>query len=887
MAKKFKVDNVYASKPKKKKSFPLLPVLFFLILVGGGILISCNTGSKKETTAKENEKQNKIEDNSAVKVSTTVEEKVSSVKVNPKIHSFIDNYCIRCHGKEKQKGDRRFDQLAKEIKSEDDILAYTEILDSLNLGEMPPEKKGVKHPPVEENKFVIKWLTDSLQKIESDSIKSETVLRRLNRFEYMQTMSSLLKVNIDSFDPSDLFPKDTTYEGFDNIGNELILSDFQLKQYLAAAEKFLDKAIYFKAKPESKKMVFTGKNFSGSPKMARSGVFWVKKVEDKYIEVGHGRPTGNGVTYPDYFRRRGIPHDGYYKIRVKADAVNRLDHPYNPKDLHIDLSKKIKMALVSAHHRNGIKNDIRKRTRLKIFELEDEKPQWYETTAWMNRDSVPFVHWVNGSASTKAFINRIGYKYHKEIAGSLKAAQNNSLRGKKVSLQGKVLSDVYSGPVMRIHAWEMEGPFFKSWPPQSHQTIFGKETDPSKVDVVKTLTAFASKAFRSPQKEEDISHYIDYVKKRRELGDSHEVAIKHGLKAILTSPKFLYLGEGSGGRLNQFQLASRLSYFLWSSQPDEELIQLAAAGKLNNSTLKAQAKRMLDDPKAQAFAEHFTDSWLRLNTLGSMPPDAKKFKSYYEKRLEDAMRKETLLFFKHILHNNLSIVDMLDSDYTFINDDLADHYQIKGVQGEHFRRIDLPQNSNRGGLLGHGSILTLTSNGVETSPVIRGIWVLENILGTPPSDPPPDVEPLEPDARGSKTIKEQLKKHRDVESCAECHRKIDPIGFALENFDPVGRHRSQYPRVRGQKVRNVDASGEMPNGDSFKDEKGLKKILLERKGQFAKALSEKLMIYATGRKMTFKDHATIEAIVHNTKEKKYPLQDMVIEVILSETFKNK
>jgi hypothetical protein len=809
------------------------------------------------------------------------------IKVDPKIHQYLGNYCIRCHGDEKQKGDRRFDKLNGVIKTEEDIVAWGEILDALNLGEMPPDKKSVQQPASEENRFVIGWLTDALQNVEMKSLKTETTLRRLNRFEYVQTMSSLLKINVEAFDPTDLFPRDAQTEGFDNVGDGLVLSDFQLKQYLAAAEKFIDKAVFFTKKPKSRKMTFSGKDFGGNKRMARSGVFWVKNVDDKYIEVGHGRPTGNGVTYPSYFRRNAISHDGFYHIRVKADAANRLDHPYKAKDIHLDLTKKIKMALVAAHNRAGINNDRTKRQRIKVFELEDEKPQWYESKTWLNKDAIPFVHWVNGSASTKAFINRIGYKYHPEIAKNLKAAQENSLRGKGVKLTGRILSDVYAGPVMRIHAWEIEGPIFESWPPASHKAIFGNVIDASKVNIAKTLTGFATKAFRRPLKERDVSHYISFVKERLKIGDSHEAALKHGLKAILTSPKFLYLDEGNGGSLDQFQLAARLSYFIWSCQPDQELNQLAAAGKLEKGIIKQQLKRMLKDPKSAAFSKHFTDCWLRLNSLGSMPPDTKKFKSYYEDRIEDAMRQETLLFFNHILHNNISIVDMLASDYTFLNDDLADHYGIKNVKGEHFRKVKLAADSIRGGLLGQASILTLTSNGVETSPVVRGIWVLENILGTPPSPPPPDVDPLEPDTRGSTTIREQLKMHRNVEACAECHHKIDPLGFALEAFDPVGVYRKNYPRQRGQKTKVVDTSGKMANGDTFKNVKEFKKILVGKKDQFAKALTDKLLIYATGRKMTFKDHAEIGQIVDKVKIKGYGLQDALVEVAVSQIFKEK
>ncbi len=261
------------------------------------------------------------------------------------------------------------------------------------------------------------------------------------------------------------------------------------------------------------------------------------------------------------------------------------------------------------------------------------------------------------------------------------------------------------------------------------------------------------------------------------------------------------------------RLASRLSYFLWSSMPDDELLRAAAGGKLSEpETLLAQTRRMLQDPRAEAFIENFTNSWLHLNELGSMPPDTQKFAAYYDRQLEPLMRRETQLFFAEVLHKNLSIEHFIDSDFTFANRYLAAHYGLPTIEGDEFRRISLPKQSLRGGLLGHASVLTATSNGVESSPVTRGIWVLENILGSPPPPPPPDVEPLEPDIRGATTIRQQLAKHRNVATCAECHRKIDPIGFALESFDPIGSFRRQYRDSTGNPVGAVDTSGTLADG---------------------------------------------------------------------------
>jgi len=434
---------------------------------------------------------------------------------------------------------------------------------------------------------------------------------------------------------------------------------------------------------------------------------------------------------------------------------------------------------------------------------------------------------------------------------------------------------------------DIEGPSFDQWPPASHRLLFGNETDAAKIDINRTVLRFASRAFRRPLKPDDVAHYAAFIRERIKNGESADKAVKLGLAAVLTSPRFLYLDEGNDEtdpRLTQFELASRLSYFLWSSMPDRELFAAAYAGELNKKeVVQSHVERMLRDDKSRAFVEHFTDSWLRINTLGSMPPDPKAFDSYYNDRLELFFKRETRLFLGDLIANNGSILNLLNSDYTFLNGSLARHYGIDEIQGEHFRKVALNPEHHRGGLLGQGSVLTVTANGIETSPVVRGIWVLENILGTPPPPPPPDVEPLEPDTRGTTTIREQLDKHRTVAACADCHRKIDPAGFALEYFDPIGGYRSHYP-TRGRKRLPVDGSGQLPTGETFHDERGLKELLLHRKGRFAEALTEKLLTYAIGRSMTFRDQTEIKRIVADCANSGNGLRDLIIDVATSETF---
>jgi hypothetical protein len=398
----------------------------------------------------------------------------------------------------------------------------------------------------------------------------------------------------------------------------------------------------------------------------------------------------------------------------------------------------------------------------------------------------------------------------------------------------------------------------------------------------RNLARFASRAYRRPAQPEEIDRLLQLIAVRRQAGKSPLEAYADGLKAILCSPSFLYLDEADDTQLSSYALASRLSYFLWSSMPDEELLELAAQDKLQEpETLRAQVERLLKDPRSDAFIEGFLASWLTLRDLGSMPPDRSKFNEYYHYDLQQAMRQETQLFTRHLIDRNLSIANFLHSDFTFVNKPLAKFYGLAPPEGHEFQRVQLG-DGRRGGLLGQASVLTVTANGIDTSPVVRGVWLLENILGTPPSPPPPDVEPLDPDIRGATTIREQLQKHRSVASCYDCHRKIDPLGFALENFDPIGGWRETY---NGR--TKIDAAGELPTGQAFQDVQGLKEILVQRRDQFATALATKLLAYATGRPAESSDRGHVDQIVARLKESGYGLHDLIELVVVSPPFQSK
>ena len=447
-----------------------------------------------------------------------------------------------------------------------------------------------------------------------------------------------------------------------------------------------------------------------------------------------------------------------------------------------------------------------------------------------------------------------------------------------------------AAPELRLHRLELKGPLYDQWPLPGFVRFFDDvPKKPTQDDLRRCLSRFAAKAWRGKVDSTRLEKYIRLASNRFEQTSDFWQSSKLAMRALLASPGFLYLVEpedrdnGRDRKLNDDELASRLSYFLWSSMPDDELFALAAKGELSlPNTLAAQVDRMLSDPKSVAFSDNFPGQWLGIRQLGEMPPDPANNKSYYADDLESAMRQETQRFFNHLLNENESVLRFVDADYTFVNAALARHYNIDDVGGDEFQKVALKPEHQRGGLLGHGSILTLTSNGVETQPVRRGIWVLENLLGTPPNPPPPDVQPVEPDTRGVKTIRELMAKHRTIQTCNECHRKIDPIGLAMENFDHVGRFRARYA-----KRSPIDASGEMPDGSKFNGASGIRQYLLARPDQFTKCLTEKLMIYALGRRLSFTDRGDIDRIVSAAANNGYGFRDLVKLVVASRAFQSR
>lgn len=788
---------------------------------------------------------------------------------------FLREFCAECHGPDEQKGDRRFDLLPAEIGEDAALVDYQDIVDQLNLGEMPPEDAA--QPSPELRRRVVDWLSASLDRYHEarKGAGGQTVLRRINAREYRNTTRDLLRLNMTMFDPTTRFPRDQVTEHLDNVGEALVTSGHLLARYLDAADQVIVKAIGPESRPSPQTWVFRD-GFDQQPE--------IDQVHRRTNQFNHltlydviGADKHEGAYAPIHAFADGAPIDGIYEIRFQAAAVNRL-HPYDPKFLGTDPNEPLRLGIVAGDHSVGslhLPQPIE--PLLAEVELSDET-SWYTVRVWLDAGYTPRFTFQNGLMDVRELWSKLIRKY-----------PNDFPKGSEKGIVSARFNAIQHGKLPQIHVYEVEieGPIVDQWPTASHRVLFGDDAS-GPLDVLQWdeptlrehVRRFTSLAYRRPATSDDVDRVMEVIRSRNASGRSPLEAYGDGLKAVLCSPHFLFLEEPGESELSPYALASRLSYFIWSSLPDDELNRLAASGEISSDeVLREQVARMLRDPKSDAFVEGFLGSWLGMRELGATPPDRAAFKDFYHYDLDHAMRRETFLFTRYLLDQNLGARHFLDADFTFVNKPLARHYGIAPPDGYAFEKVALTDR-RRGGLMGQASVLTLTANGIDTSPVVRGVWLLENLLGTPPSPPPPDVEPLDPDVRGAKTIRDQLDKHRSVPSCYDCHRKIDPLGFALENFDPIGRWRDSYPQ--GAKI---DASGELPGGKTFHDIEGLKLILLDQADLFAASLVKKLMAYATGRHIGPADRPELDSILQSTTAADYPLRDLITEVVLSRPFR--
>jgi hypothetical protein len=762
------------------------------------------------------------------------------------VGEFLAAHCAACHAGEQAKGDLRFDQGLPAFGDDAGARRWQAILDRLNAGEMPPA--GSPAPPSDEARTFSASVRASLAAAAAG--RGRVVLRRLNRVEYENTVRDLLGIEIDL---RDRLPVDTAAEGFDNVGEALHVSPFLMERYLETADAALNTAIVNTPCPPLHHQRYSLKN-QHSVKSSTERVYLQR---DDAVTLFSSSLWNAVILYEFY-----PPDRGHYHFRLCVRAVQSGDKPVT---FRVEAGP---MLMATVNHLVG------------YFDAPPNEPRIVEFVDRLEARSTISI--LPYGLATAHVVNPIG-------------AEN------------------YQGPGLQVDWVEVEGPIYDAWPPESHRRIFGDlpqaaapgrsdrlevTSEQPAVDAARILRDFVGRAFRMPVTDDDVRPFLSLVESRLADGYSFEQAIRVGLMGVLVSPKFLYLREPPG-KLDDFALASRLSYFLWSSMPDEELLALAAAGELSREeTLRRQVERLLDHPRAAAFTENFVGQWLGLRDIDFTEP------SYiypeYDHLLRASMVRETELFFAEVLRSNLSLTNFVSSDFSMLNGRLARHYGIPGIDGWEFRKVELPAGSHRGGMLTMASVLKTTANGTTTSPVKRGAWVLDRILGTPPAPPPADVPALEPDIRGATTIREQLAKHREVAACASCHAKIDPPGFALESFDVIGGWRDHYrtsgngdevyvdgQRMPYQRGASVDPGDVLADGRAFRNIDEFKQLLLADRDQLARALTRKLLVYATGAASKPADGLAIENIVARIREQDYGFRGLIHEIVQSEPFQTK
>jgi cytochrome c5 len=827
------------------------------------------------------------------------------------IKPFLATHCYLCHNARLTTAGLNLEALASAGSVAHDPDAWDAVLLKLRSGEMPPE--GARQPPDEAVQAAIAWIDRELVRADQTAKPDpgRVTARRLNRAEYNNTIRDLLGVDLR---PADDFPQDDAGYGFDNIADVLSLPPVLMERYLAAAERVTRTALFGvePMKPTLTRLQAPGRRVIES-----------EAVPESYDASGLTLPNAAHVTYR-------VPVDGEYVIRAVAGGVR----PRGSAPIDIALWIDGRQTMVESLDPASSASFSEERQDLGGKHVEFRArltagDRWIAAAIPRLYEGLPTVY--NGPKPSPLVLPPLEFK---PPPNAPPERVERMRKGFEARMAQKTPANA-----ARVSYIEVLGPYEHSTAPSaaSLRKIYtcghlagGHEGWCAR----RIVSSFARRAFRRPVTSAEVKRFTSLMAESTKAGDSFAEALSVALQAILVSPDFLFRIErpiataqavalprtspvaaaaavgafrprpshapaaGSSATasalatdharspaasriepIGQYALASRLSYFLWSSMPDEPLMQAAAAGTLRRpAVLAAQVRRMLRDPRSAALVENFGGQWLQFRALESVAPDRERFPAF-EDYLRLSMRRETELFFASIVREDRSVLDFIDAKYTFLNERLARHYGVPGVTGPEFRRVPLA-GPQRSGVITHGSVLTVSSYSTRTSPVLRGKWILENILNAPPPDPPPGVPPLDEGdpALASASVRQQLEAHRKNPTCASCHRRMDPLGFGLENYDAVGAWRSEDGKFP------VDSAGTLPDGRSFDSPEELKTILKADREYFARALTSKLLTSALGRGLERPDRQTVRTIARRVGAADYRFSSLVLEIVKSPPF---
>lgn len=768
--------------------------------------------------------------------------------------AFLETHCYECHDSDVQKGGVDFTGLEDDLTDPKSFHLWERIHDRLAMGEMPPPDKP--QPRVEAKATFLSDLSSKLSA--THEAEKGTILRRLNRVEYENTLNDLFGTTLKL---AERLPDDGRSGEFDTVGETLNLSMVQLQAYLEAADLVIDHAIARTVEaPEVKTVKASYKDTREGDKFI--GKVWKELPDGAVVRFNDGGyPTG-------MMRGSNVRERGNYRVRV---------------------------------------------------------------TGYAYQSDVPITALIGGTSFARGSA-RPAYLYHTFEPGEAQTCEFETVIDKNYMLliepYGLFMKqhqreeiDSYEGPGLAIQSVEITGPLTDGFPSRGHRLIFDgierreiqprnpeekrkswyrpKFEIPDESGIAQAIERIAEAAFRRPVGRDVIDPYLELFQSERVGGESIEDSLRTACAAILCAPDFLYLKEPLGP-LDDYALAARLSYFLTRSLPDEALLAAAKEGTLRLQ-LRDHTERLLEGQRANRFIKDFTDAWLDLREIDFTNPDEKLFPEF-DGYLKWSMIEESRAFFRCLIDANLSVTNLIQSNFAALNERLATHYQIDGVRGAMLREVQLPDGSPRGGVLAQAAVMKVTANGNNTSPVVRGVWVLERLLGIHPQPPPPGVSGVEPDVRGASTLRELLDKHRDSSSCNACHKLIDPPGFALERFNPIGGWRDRFRslgegekvdlqinnrRVRYKLGRTVDAAGQLPDGRVFGDYFEFRDFLAADADTLARNLVAKFLTFSTGREMGFSDRSEIEEIVSESRRKGHGVRDLIQLVVGSKLFQTK
>ncbi len=796
------------------------------------------------------------------------------------VTAFLAAHCLACHDAASAEGEREFETFTLPLSDESSLITADEIIDQLTLGTMPPPDED--QPGDDQRLAVLEALRGGIdearERLESNG--GRTVLRRLSHREYENTLATLMDRRVDTLGLTADFPKESSTHRYDTVGSSLVTSGFLLDQYFQAADRLIETRL---GQPPIEPQHWHFKdNFVQYEELNNSHRSVFKFDYLCIYEQPNTDTRQGGYGHIEDFLQ-GVPASGLYDVGVYVRAMHRDTH-YDPAIFRIDLTEPFELAVVPGDVRKGhIHYPQAIEPILAQTIVPDDDFEWITMRVWLEAGQTPRFIFPNGPYESRASVLKLNDRYKDELQNKANGvSRTNLLR-------------VGALPHIRIDEIKIDGPIVEDGGRREELAIFGDDGFQPEA-ALEQLYDFAARAYRRPLGDEDRQRIREIYNQRIDEDATARQAALDSVKLILCSPSFLYLHERTAESerwLASHDLAARLSYALWAAPPDEVLRNLADRGDLSDpEVLNQQIERMLNDPRSEQFVNAFLDSWLRLRDIGSLPPPREGNQDYYGESLPDAMKEEARRFFNNLLASNGPATDLLDSDYTFVDKRLAKLYGLPEAEtlrrADGFVRVGLKPASHRGGVLGMAGVLTASANGVDTSPVTRGVWVLENLLGMPPPPPPDEVPSIDADVSGSTTIRERLELHRQDAACNVCHRKIDPMGFALESYDPIGRWRERYPRVKGKPGPKVDPHGELPTGQSYANITEFKQWLASSRGDlFQRHLTTQLLTYATGRHMESTDRYAIDDIVQSVRRDGGGLRTMVTAVLASDVFRSR